>query len=727
MKTQNRIVLAGMLGITLGLSVSLSYGGETARVSVSTAGTPGNNNSAAPDLNENGQFVVFYSFSSNLVAGDTNSNLDVFVRNRQTGETTRVSVSTAGTQGNNHSRLPDMSNDGNLVSFESDATNLVAGDTNAKRDIFVRDRQAGTTTRVSVATGGGEVTGDSFNSALSGDGRFVAFESVATNLVAGDTNGASDVFVHDRQTGATTRVSVATGAVQAIGGSFLPAISNDGRFVAFHSAATNLVTGDTNGGTDVFVHDRQTGETTRVSVATGGGQSTGSGQPPAFAPALSAEGRFVAFESTSTNLVAGDTNGVSDVFVHDRQTGTTTLVSVPTGGSPQGNVRSVEPDISGDGRFVVFLSFATNLVPGGTSGNGDVFVHDRQTNTTTQISVSTIGVQGNDFSCNPAISQDGRIVAIFSDATNLVLNDTNGVRDIFIHNRTTDLDVDGDGKTDLVWRHTNSGITAIWLLNETAIASSSFPGGVSLVWQIAGVGDVNGDGMADVVWRNGTTGTVAVWLMNGHTITSVGFPGSTPTDWEIAQIGDVNGDGKADLIWRNTSDGNTAIWFMNGAAIASSSFPGGVSLAWQIVGVDDVNGDGKADVIWQNSTSGTVAVWLMNGFTIGAVGFPASVPLEWNLEGSGDVDGNGTHDLFWRNTSTGAVLVWLMNGASIGQSGNVASLPTDVEIHQVGDTNGDGRPDLILRNTTTGEVSVLLAGGGSGSPGTVPLQWEIQN
>jgi cold shock CspA family protein len=562
---------------------------------------------------------------------------------------------------------------------------------------------------------------------LSGDGRFVAFESVATNLVVGDTNGASDVFVHDRQTGATTRVSVATGAVQATGGSFLPAISNDGRFVAFHSSATNLVAGDTNGGTDVFVHDRQTGETTRVSVATGGGQSTGSGQPPDFAPALSEDGRFVAFESKSNDLVAGDTNAKSDVFVHDRQTGTTTLVSVPTGGSPQGNDDSVEPAISGNGRFVVFLSFATNLVPGGTSGDGDVFVHDRQTNTTTQMSVSTIGVKGNDFSCNPAISRDGRIVAIFSDATNLIPNDTNGTRDIFIHNRTTNFDVDGDGKADIVWRNTIDGNTAIWLLNGTAQGSNSFPGGVPLTWQIAAVGDVNADGMADVVWRNVTTGTVAVWLMNGHTITSVGFPGSTPTEWEIAQIGDINGDGKADLVWRNTIDGNTAIWFMNGAAIGSSSFPGGVSLAWQIVGIGDVNGDGKADVIWQNSPSGTVAVWLMDGFTIGSVGFPASVPLEWNLEGSGYVDDNGTQDLFWRNTNSGAVLVWLMNGASIAQSGNVASLPSDVEIHQVGDTNGDGRPDLILRNTTTGAVSVFLAGGGSGSPGSVPLAWEIQN
>lgn len=726
MKTQSQIVTAVMILMALALIAPLAYGKGTARVSVSTGSTQANNNSFLPDVNENGQFVVFHSFASNLVTGDTNGNLDVFVRNRQTGETTRVSVGTGGTQGNNASRAADLSADGNLVAFESDATNLVAGDTNGERDIFVHDRQAATTTRVSVATGAVQANNDSLNASLSGDGRFVAFESEATNLVAGDTNNRNDVFVHDRQTGTTTRVSVATGGAQADGNSVLPAISTDGRFVVFHSTATNLVAGDTNGISDVFVHDRQTGETTRVSVATGGGQGTGSGPAPAFAPAISEDGRFVAFESISTNLVAGDTNGILDVFIHDRQTVTTTRVSVPTGGSPQANDESVEPAISGDGRFVVFLSFATNLVPGGTSGNGDVFVHDRQTNTTTQMSVSTGGVKGNDFSCNPAISQDGRIVAIFSDATNLIVGDTNGVRDIFIHNRTVDFDLDGDGKADIVWRNTSNGATALWLINGTALASAGFPGGVPLEWQIAGAGDVNGDGKADVIWRNAISGTVAVWFMDGLTITSVGFPGSTSTDWDIEQIGDLDGNGTADLVWRNTNSGVVAVWLLDGATIISPGFLGGVPAVWQIVGIGDVNGDGKADVIWRNNT-GIVAIWLMNGVTITSVGFPGSAPLDFEFAGSGDVEGNGTTDLFWRNTNNGSVVLWFMNGTTIASSGNVTSLPSNMEIEVVEDTNGDGRPDLVIRNTTTGVVSVLLGGGGTGSPGSVPLEWEIQN
>ncbi len=229
---------------------------------------------------------------------------------------------------------------------------------------------------MSVATDGTEADGVSYTSAISADGRFVAFYSGATNLVSGDTNGTTDVFVHDRQTGTTERVSVATGGGQADNGSFgPPAISADGRFVAFYSNATNLVGGDTNSKYDIFVHDRQTGTTERVSVATGGGQATDSSQ----SPAISADGRFVTFYSNATNLVGGDTNGAADVFVHDRQTGTTERVSVATGGGQATGGDSYDPAISADGRFVAFDSAATNLVSGDSNSSDDMFVHDRGT------------------------------------------------------------------------------------------------------------------------------------------------------------------------------------------------------------------------------------------------------------------------------------------------------------------------------------------------------------
>src|SRR5439155_1754636 len=207
---------------------------------------------------------------------------------------------------------PALSADGRFVAFVSFATNLVAGDTNGATDVFVHDRQTGTTERVSVASDGTQGNAASAGAALSADGRFVAFHSYATNLVAGDTNGATDVFVHDRQTGTTERVSVSSGGTEGNGFSAAPALSADGRFVAFHNTATNLVAGDTNGKTDVFVHDRQTGTTERTSVASDATQGNG----PSAGAALSADVGLVAFHGTATNLVAGDANGAYDVFVH---------------------------------------------------------------------------------------------------------------------------------------------------------------------------------------------------------------------------------------------------------------------------------------------------------------------------------------------------------------------------------------------------------------------------
>ena len=726
MKIYNHMITAGTILFALVFIAPPTYGAETARVSVSTASAQSNNDSFLPDLNENGRLVSYYSFATNLVPGDTNGKRDVFVYDRQTGATTRVSVATGGGQSNGESIEPALSANGRYVAFRSDATNLVPGDTNGTIDVFVHDRQTGTTSRVSVATGGGQSNNNSFTPALSADGRFVAFHSFATNLVAGDTNGVLDVFVHDRQTSTTTRVSVATGGIQANNTSRAGFLSADARWVVFESDATNLVAGDTNGVRDLFVHDRQTGATTRVSVATGGGQVNGE----SVDAELSADGRYVAFQSDATNLVAGDTNGVGDVFVHDRQTTTTTRVSVASGGGLQGGGESSEGTISGDGRFVAFLSFATNLVPGDTNGEGDVFVHDRRTNTTTRMSVTTGGEQGNDFSCNPAISQDGRIVGFFSDSTNLVPGDTNGKRDIFIHNRTADLDVDGDGKADIVWRNNSNGTTAIWLMNGTTIASPSFPGGVPAAWQIAGIGDVNADGKADVIWRKSTSGTVAVWLMDGHTITSVGFPGTVPTDWEIEQIGDVDGNGTADLIWRNTNTRVVVVWLMNGATIASSKSLGGVPAEWQIVGLGDVNADRKADIIWRNSNSGAVAVWLMNGLTVMSIGIPGSAILAFEVAGVGDVDGNGTADLIWRNTATGGVAFWLMNGLTIGATGSLAGKALEWEIAQVSDRDGNGKVDITWFNTNAGAVEVWLMNGiaiaSTGSPGTTSPNWEIQ-
>jgi len=403
-------------------------GQETTRVSVDSAGVEGNRKSQYPSISADGQLVAFFSDASNLVAGDTNGREDVFVHDRLTGTTERVSVDSSGSEGNYGSSYPAISADGQIVTFQSYASNLVAGDRNGWSDIFVHNRTTGRTRRVSVDSSGAEANGSSYEPSISANGRIVAFQSYASNLVAGDRSGYLDVFVHNRTTGITERVSVDSSGSEANYGSSYPAISADGLFVAFQSEAWNLVAGDTNGWSDVFVHDRSTGNTERVSVDSSGVE----GNIWSLYPSISADGQIVGFHSYASNLIAGDTNGTYDVFVRDRSTGITERVSVDSSGL-QGNGSSAIPSISADGLFVAFYSTASNLVSGDTNGFGDVFVHDRSTGITDRVSVDSSGVQGNGYSLYPSISADGQIVAFESGASNLVSGDTNGRLDVFIH------------------------------------------------------------------------------------------------------------------------------------------------------------------------------------------------------------------------------------------------------------------------------------------------------
>ncbi len=254
----------------------------TARVSVASDGTQGNKESFTTSISADGRYTAFMSNASNLNSVDTNGAYDIFVHNRQTGLTTRVSVASDGTQANGYSYFPSISADGYHVAFLSFASNLDSGESNAHGDIFVHDMQTGQTTG---AFDGALPNGNLCEStppclAISSDGRYVAFKASASNLVSGDTNGMYDVFVHDMQTGQTNRVSVSSNGIQSNSWSGYPSISGDGRYIAFASFANNLVSGDTNGYHDIFVHDMQTGQTTRVSVASDGTQSNNDSQSP---------------------------------------------------------------------------------------------------------------------------------------------------------------------------------------------------------------------------------------------------------------------------------------------------------------------------------------------------------------------------------------------------------------------------------------------------------------
>jgi len=408
-------------------------------VDVSSTGDQANLYSYAIGISGNGRYVLFSSDATNLVANDTNDRTDAFVYDRETAETSRVSVSSTGAQADQAadpfggSKAAGISSSGRFVVFRSDAANLVPADTNGAEDIFVHDRQTGETTRVNVSSTGHQANRESGFPTISADGRYVAFGSAASNLVPGDTNHASDVFVRDRVTGQTRRISISSSGRQSNAESYSPALSAHGRFVAFASSASNLVPNDTNHLADVFVRDRRTGTTRRVSVSNSGKQACcSSTQTGSNAPSISADGRYVAFHSDASNLVPGDTNHAFDMFVRDRGLGKTRRVSVGNGGE-QANQESIgAPVISADGRYVAFASLATNLVADDLNDTTDAFIRDRVAHKTILASLSSTGEQGNDSSWPAAMSADDRYLAFSSWAGNLVSDDVSPGPDVFV-------------------------------------------------------------------------------------------------------------------------------------------------------------------------------------------------------------------------------------------------------------------------------------------------------
>jgi Tol biopolymer transport system component len=407
-----------------------------------------NDASYTPAVSADGRWVVFSSDASNLVPGDFNHSRDVFLRDAKTGQTRRISVSSAGQQGNADSYNPTISGDGRYVVYDSFASNLVPGDTNNQGDVFLYDGDNHSTTRISLRYDGKQTDAQSGFGVISKDGNIIAFESRATEILAGVKAPATQLYAYDRAKKTTDLISAAVFGAPAGGGSGAISLSDDGRYVAFSSGSADLVPYDVNQRDDIFVRDRQTKTTRRVSVNSVGGEANGASAEPA----ISGDGRYVAFESQATNLLGidptfqddpksiinpegkldtGDTNNVPDVFLHDVATGSTELVSVSTTGQ-QANADSYAAAISGDGRYVAFVSLASNLVPGDTNRVREVFVRDRTAHTTIRVAMSDTGLAGNKLSVMPALSRDGSVVVFASDASNLVLGDTNAESDIFL-------------------------------------------------------------------------------------------------------------------------------------------------------------------------------------------------------------------------------------------------------------------------------------------------------
>ncbi|HVM11538.1 MAG TPA: hypothetical protein VM638_03545 [Actinomycetota bacterium] len=356
---------------------------------ISTGATGAQDWSWLPDISHDGRFIVYESDSAGLVPGDTNGATDVFWHDRATGETRRASVAADGGQVRQGGNRPAVSDDGRYVGFYSYAADLIPGDTNPWADCFLKDMWTGAVELVSVAHDGGWTDGGCFSIQMDSTGRSIVFESYGTNIVPGDTNGAADIFVRDREKGETRRVSVASDGTQADDASLVdPVISADGSVAAFYSTATNLTDDPKHSPGYIYAHDLRTGVTERVAKADDG-TTANSGS---IFKAISGDGRFVAFASGSTNLTPNDTNVSSDIFVHDLLTKKTRRVNVTSAGAEaEARTLAYTPSLSHDGRFVSFVTRAANLTEGDTNTKDDVFVHDLLTGETEMISVDLAG------------------------------------------------------------------------------------------------------------------------------------------------------------------------------------------------------------------------------------------------------------------------------------------------------------------------------------------------
>ena len=622
------------------------------RVNVSSAGTQANggspNYSSNSEISKDGRYVVFESFATDLVANDTSIDgiQHIYVRDRTTEQTERVSVASNGVHADQDSRSPSISADGRYVVFYSQANNLVSGYgaivSSADYEVYIYDRNTGIIDVVSKNINGTESNGSSSEASITPNGHYVVFSSDSSDLVTGDTDTSDDVFVRDLRTGITELASIPYTEPLSLCSSYNPAISADGQHVAFKSKCNQMALTDDAGYTQLYVRDRTLNQTTLVSVNNTGVAGNYNLDLSRFKPSLSGNGRYVAFNSYADNLIDGDTNDTQDIFIHDRHTGKTTTASRSYDGVTMADGSSFESKISENGRYVSFQSEASNLIARGSQFY-NVFRHDLFTGQT--ILVTALPNEGVDCCITgyPSISNDGKYVTFSTQIEGFVLGDTNGAIDIFVADLTAETptistvktDFDGDGKADILWRNNSTGQNYLYLMD--GIAPTAYIG-INTVgdlnWQIQGVDDFNGDGNADILWRHAITGQNYLYLMDGGAISAHGLINTvTDSSWVIAGTGDFDGDGKADILWRNNNTGLNYLYLMDGVTPKAYAAINTVADSnWQIQGVDDFNGDGKADILWRHAATGQNYLYMMDGSAISAHGLINNVPdLNWNI------------------------------------------------------------------------------------------------
>jgi Tol biopolymer transport system component len=616
-------------------------------------------------ISGNGRYVALTSGTPNLVPGDHNGESDVFVRDRVAKVTSRISVDSTGREGDATSGGPALSRDGRYVAFSSDATNLVTGDTNGATDVFVHDRTRGTTSRISVADGGTQANGPSGGASISGNGRYVAFSSTASTLMAGDTNAVADVFVHDLVAGTTVRVNVTDEDEETAGGARLGGVADGGQ-VAFWSDGATFVPDDTNDAADVFLRDTIAGTTSRVSVDSSGRQTDGDSTAASITP----DGRHVVFVSEATDLVPEDSNDVSDVFVRDLGAGRTSRVSVGPG-EVQASGASGPAAISADGRQVTFISSAADLVPGDTNGSSDVFVSERSSGVVERVSVTSDGSESTATEyLAPSISDDGRLVVFGSFYG--ALGPWSNEWQLWVRDRRAPAtpfgDFDGDGLVDLLARRSTTGAlilhpgTGAGLYAGTAIGAN----GWNAMDVIARLGDFDRDGREDVLARQTSTGDL---LLYPGRSTRLAPRVRIGTGWgrmrEITPVGDFDGDGYADVAAVESATGNLYLYPGRGTSLAPRRLigRGGWNGMSELTGVGDFTLDSRPDLVARSTSTGELFVYPGNrtGFTPRVRLGTGWKPMR-DLVGVGDLDRDGFTDLAAVRSSTGELHLYTGRG-----------------------------------------------------------------
>ena len=687
----------------------------TARVSLTAAGGQATQTSDSPAMSGDGRFVAFET-TARLVATDTNESSDIYLTDRATGSVSLVSADAAGNAAGNSSTAA-ISGDGRVVAFHSSSPTLATGFGGSVTNVFARDIAAGTTAVVSRNAANAQANESSFRPSLSGDGRFVAFESIASDLVPNFGGRRFGVFVYDRTANATVAVSRNGAGTGPNADAFNADISADGRYVAFQSAASDIVTLFGGGGrTDVFVYDSTAGTTVVASLdATGGAADGGS-----FAPSISDDGRRVAFESSATDLVAGFGGATSDVFVRDLIGGTTAVASRNAAGT-QANQQSDSPTISGNGRYVAFLSSASNTVAGfGGANLRTAFIWDSQGSPTVAATRDAAGGAPDAPVTAPvALSRDGRLLAFTSAATDLLPTgaDTNGVADVFVADRPIRAGFAvgaGAGGGPVVRLYNPDGTERFAVLAYPA----GYTGGVFVA-----TGDVTGDGVDDVATSTGPGGSANIRVFDGKTGALVrsffGYPPAFVGGVNVA-LGDVNDDGFADIVCGVGVGGGPNVRVFSGkdgVLLASffaypSSFLGGVRVASA-----DLTGDGFADIICGVGSGGGPNVRVYDGRT-GALlsSFFAYAPafVGGLFLSTGDVNGDGVPDILTGVEGGGGPNVkafdWRTAATLRSFYAFDATQPSGVRV-AAADVDGDGVDDFVT-GTGVGPASLVRVFGG---------------